>query len=101
MTVKEFKIKFPQYSHLEGDDLWNKMEEVLLDDNNVLYADPNQEKVYLAPIETPYGKVTIEDSSTTRWLDKKGNLVRVGEFDYPQVEKPTESYRLDIIDFSK
>lgn len=30
MTPNEFKLKFPQYSHLEGDDLWDKMTDVVL-----------------------------------------------------------------------
>lgn len=30
MTVQEFKIKYPQFANLEGDELWNMIEEVML-----------------------------------------------------------------------
>jgi len=30
MTPKEFKELYPKFAHLEGDQLWNKMEEVML-----------------------------------------------------------------------
>lgn len=109
MTPQEFKIKHPQYSHLEGDNLWDKMAEVLLQQGNVLYADPNQVKQYLKPItlnipqddgSCAKSHITLEDSSTTRWLDKDGNLVRIGEPILPTVENPTTSYSMVIIDFT-
>ena len=30
MTVKEFKKQFPEFAHLEGNELWNKMEDTML-----------------------------------------------------------------------
>jgi hypothetical protein len=30
MTVQEFKSEYPEYAHLEGDELWNMMEYVVL-----------------------------------------------------------------------
>jgi hypothetical protein len=30
MTVQEFKLKYPEYSHLEGDSLWNTMEDMFI-----------------------------------------------------------------------
>ena len=30
MTTEEFKIRYPQYSHLENDALWDKMTEVFI-----------------------------------------------------------------------
>lgn len=101
MTTTEFKQKYPQYKDLEGDELWDKMEDNLFEIGEVLYADPNQIKTFHKPIDTEYGKIMIEDSSTTRWVNKDGKLVRVGEPDYPKVEVPTESYSFQIIDFSK
>ena len=91
MTTTEFKENYPQYSHLKNDALWDKMTEVFLQSDNVLSADPNQEKQYLPTVtvdvlqdfqDVPkYEKChfTIEDSSTTRWLNKDGELVRIGE----------------------
>jgi len=29
MTVTEFKKQYPEYAHLEGNALWNKMEDVM------------------------------------------------------------------------
>lgn len=33
MTTKEFKIKYPHLSHLEGNDLWNAMEDAYIYDH--------------------------------------------------------------------
>jgi hypothetical protein len=102
MTILEFKTQYPQYSHLEGNDLWDKMTEALLQFGEVLYADPNQEKVFHHPMDIGNGIiVTMEDSSTTRWLNSKGELVRIGEPEEPKIEIPLESYKMEIIDFSK
>lgn len=88
MNQTEFKLKYPQYSHLEGDALWDIMEDTLLQCDDCLYADPNQIKTYHKPItlnifqnDGTYAKstFTIEDDSTTRWLNKNGELVRTGE----------------------
>lgn len=109
MTTTEFKRKYPQYKDLEGDELWDKMEYTLFETGEVLYADPNQIKVFHKPYKMDilqddgvYREMTfiVEDSSTTRWLNKNGELVRVGEPIRPITTKPTESYSLQIIDFS-
>lgn len=102
MNIKEFKLKYPQHADLEGDVLWDMMELSLLESSNVLTADPNQKKVYHEPVILDNGiSVQIEDSSTTRWLNKNGELVRIGEPPLPILSIPTESYRMDIIDFSE
>lgn len=100
MTTLEFKQKYPQYKNLEGDELWDKMTLTLLESGEVLYADPNQEKIFHEPIDTEYGKITIEDSSTTRWLNKYGELVRIGDPERPKPINPTETYTGVMIDFS-
>lgn len=33
MTVEEFKNKYPQYSNLEGDELWNKVEDIVIEES--------------------------------------------------------------------
>lgn len=102
MTTKKFKKLFPQHAHLEGDALWDKMTSYVLEQGDVLYADPNQIKVFHPPVDIGDGmKVSIEDSSTTRWLNSKGELVRVGEELEPVLTSPTTSYRMEIIDFGK
>lgn len=100
MRVSEFKLAYPQYSHLEGDQLWDKMTEVFLSTNGVLIADPKQKKVFLPSLDIGGINVSIEDSSTTRWLNDKGELVRIGEEPYLGDGNHT-SYRMEIIDFSK
>ena len=110
MTSTEFKIEYPQYSHLEGDALWDKMTLTLLESDNTLYADPNQIKTYnkSVTLDLPQNDgtyaishISLEDESTTRWLNSKGELVRVGEPLKPTHNFTTESYRCEIIDFSK
>jgi hypothetical protein len=85
---------------LEGNALWDKMTLSLLDEDFLLTADPNQVKQYLQPVKIDilqddgtYAKsnITIEDSSTTRWLDKNDNLVRVGDLARPE-QKDCTSY---------
>jgi len=101
MTITEFKQKYPQHKNLEEDELWNKMEDNLFETGEVLYADPNQVKTFHEPIDTEYGKISIEDSSTTRWLNRDGELVRIGEPKRPEPTTPTESYSFQIIDFNE
>lgn len=99
MTPQEFKIKYPKYSDLEGDALWDMMTEMALQSNNVLHTDPNQEKIYHEPININGIMWSIEDSSTTRWLNNKGEEVKLKEDVIS--DKQTTSYKMEIIDFSK
>ena len=100
MTTEEFKIEYPQYSHLENDALWDKMTEVLLQSDSVLTADPNREIIYHEPVVINGITWSVEDSSTTVWLNNKGEKVKLIESEYFK-GSPTESYRCEIIDFSK
>lgn len=109
MTTTEFKQKYPQHKDLEGDELWDRMTLTLLESDSTLYADPNQVKTFHKPYKMDilqddgvYREMTftVEDSSTTRWLNKDGELVRIGEPLRPKPIHPTESYSFQIIDFS-
>jgi hypothetical protein len=101
MTPKEFKIKYPQYSNLEGDILWDVMIEMLLCSDNVLTADPNREIIYHEPTLLPCGSsISVEDNSTTRWLNSKGEEVKLKP-EPKFVGSATESYRMIILDLSK
>lgn len=105
MTTEEFKIQHPHYAHLEGDELWDKMTLVLLESDNVLYTDPDQVKTYntivwdILQYDSTYQKSIIDIEFGTRWLNNKGEEVQVKEI--KQIETPVESYRCEIIDFSK
>ena len=100
MTTEEFKIEYPQYSHLENDALWDKMTEVLLQSDNVLIADPNREIIYHDPIVINGMSYSVEDDSTTVWLNNKGEKVKLKEPEYFK-GSPTESYKCEIIDFGE
>ena len=119
MTTEEFKIKYPHYAHLEGDELWDKITLVLLESDNVLHADPNREIIYHDPVTINGMEWLVENDSKTRWLNNKGEEVKLKECNrngikrdgesctlnnnctYPKCLAPTESYRMEIIDFSK
>ena len=49
MTVSEFKLKYPEHANLEGDELWNKMEDVMLENSKP--ATPEDMKKFFAPHE--------------------------------------------------
>ncbi len=100
MTVEQFKIKYPQYAHLEGDELWDMMTESLLQSDNILTADPNRTITYHEPVTLNDGyKVFIEDNSTTIWLNSKGEQVILEQ--KPTPKNPTTSYRMEIINFKE
>jgi hypothetical protein len=42
MTAKEFKEKYPRFAHLEGEQLWNIMEDILFQDKR--FQRPNEVK---------------------------------------------------------
>lgn len=97
MTTTEFKEKYPQYKNLEGDDLWNIMEDTLLKSSNVLIADPQREIIYHDPLEIKGVKWFVEDDNKTRWLNSKGEEIFIKN--EKTLKEPTESYKLEIVDF--
>ena len=99
MTPKEFKIKYPQYSHLEGNELWDKMTTVLLESSNTLTADPNRKITYVT-YEINGMEISIEDDNKTIWLTNEGHQCMI----IPEkinLESVTESCRFEILDLSK
>lgn len=105
MTTKEFKDKYPHYSHLEGDDLWNAMENHLLDDSTGWTGD------YSEGYEEEF-KHTMNNGMQISWRHPKhwvntftNERLTNAEFDSrfnPPIEQSTksiESYRFDILDF--
>lgn len=108
MTPKEFKITNPEYKDLQGDALWDKMEDVLLESNNTLTADPNREIHYHDAISVPTAQldgtvkemsIQVEDDTKTVWLNSAGEKVKIKEI--KSIGKATESYRMAIWDASK
>lgn len=97
MTTEEFKIDYPNYAHLEGDELWDKMTLMLLESDNVLHADPNQVKTFNRVVLDDGTYIDVEFGR--RWLNNTGEEIQVKEIE--QIENPIESYRCEIIDFSK
>lgn len=104
MTPTEFKEKYPQYRHLQGDELWDVMTKMVpkLEGWKNLTADPNRKIEYLPPIELANGyTVQIEDDSKTVWIDENGNKGCIVEKQKTQQLYPTESYKFEIWDASK
>lgn len=103
MTPNEFKEKYPQYKHLQGDVLWDVMTKMVpkLENWKTLTADPNRKIEYLPPVELANGmSVSIEDDSKTVWLDEEGNKVKFEEIK-PKHYKDNTSYKMVIWDASK
>lgn len=103
MTPNEFKEKYPQYRHLQGDGLWDTMTKMVpkLENWKTLTADPNRKIEYLPSVELVNGmSVFIEDDSKTVWLDKEGNKFKFKETE-PKHYKGNTSYKMVIWDASK
>lgn len=107
MTPNEFKIKYPEYSHLEGNDLWDTMEQVLLNCSSRLTADPNRIPVYHDPVSLPIvdengvermAIIQVEDEYATAWLDEDGNKVMLEKPVKINKNSATTSYRFVILD---
>ena len=62
MTTEEFKLEYPQHSHLEGDDLWDKMTELILQQDNVLYADPTPQGKHINEYYLKHNKIALENA---------------------------------------
>lgn len=62
MTPKEFKQKYPEFYHLEGKELWNKMEDMLLEQENSWTADYSEGRVEL-------DTRTLSDGTSVTWND--------------------------------
>lgn len=97
MTTTQFKEKYPQYSHLEGDDLWDKMAEYVCAEGEQYIADPDREIVFHEPIIYNGIKVWMEDSSKTVWVNSKGEKGLIKE-DAPPPDSQTTSYSMVIWD---
>lgn len=93
MTVAEFKQNYPEYSHLEGDELWDKMTDMVCLTGSVYTADPDREIHYNSYHVDGIGEVSIEDSSKTVWINERG------EKGYLK-EKPFEGKPLTIYGFA-
>lgn len=98
MTPKEFKEKYPEYAHLEGNELWDMMQNVLLKSGTILVADPNRIPVFHPPVEIPnIGIVYIEDETKTEWIDKNNNKVRLVVCSDPfKEDAPLTTYKMGI-----
>lgn len=100
MTAVEFKEKYPQYSHLEGDELWDKMTDCFMEKGEVYVADPDREIFYLEPTTLNNGtEVFIEDETKTVWINSKGEKGLLKP-KFPS-GSGSESYKMVIWDTSK
>ena len=109
MTTKEFKDKYPHYSHLEGDDLWNAMEFMLLQSSDSWTADYSEGSDEEFIHERADG-IKLYWNQNKHWVnDHTGERITRQEFDrrqelkYPKQNLASqgtlESYRMDFLDF--
>lgn len=82
MNEQEFKIKYPEYSHLEGDELWDMMTTVLGQIGE--QKDTNEFIEYV-------------DNSGHKWHIEKS----VEDFFKHEPTYKTESYKLILLDLGK
>ena len=98
MTVSEFKDLYPDKAHLQGEELWNAMEDSLLQKDNVWHkGDPDIE--LSEEDELIYQKYKkANDKSEFRVI----NYTRIywKAFDKPSEGKPTSSYSFMVLDVS-
>ena len=102
MIPQEFKTEYPQYAHLEGDALWDMMTNVAFSKGKVFTADPDREIIFHEPVTVYLDDgspmpVYMENSSKTVWINERGEK---GLLIDPPPTKGTESYSMEIIDFS-
>ena len=83
MTVIEFKERYPQYSHLEGNELWNKMEDVFILEHSAIPFSGEY-------IEFEYNGIQFKiDKNIDEFFSEKKNTTMM------------ESYRYVLIDLSQ
>lgn len=108
MTTREFKDKFPQYENVEGDNLWNAMEDYALQHSDSWTADysggATEEfigKFNGLDVYMNHNKYWINDSTQERITDEE--FQRRQEAKYPPQDwasqAAVESVRLDFLDF--
>lgn len=99
MNTTEFKEKYPQYAHLEGDELWDKMTESFFEEGEVYVADPDREIIYHEAVNIEgIGEVLMENSAKTVWINSRGERGLLKERTIPS-EESTTSYSMVILDF--
>ena len=110
MTPEEFKIEYPQYSHLERNALWDMMEDVFLKDSDLFIADPDREIIYheaftmsVLQDNGTHADFTceVENDAETVWINSLGEKVKIKEKVKSPTGPATESYRMEILDLSK
>lgn len=98
MTTQEFKLKYPEYSHLEGDSLWNTMEDTFIkeakDSGNIWEARNDlgvTEEVFKFKDDTgEEGSVTFRTPKF--WENPSTKEIKSNEEINPKLESPKESF---------
>jgi hypothetical protein len=98
MTTQEFKLKYPEYSHLEGDSLWNTMEDMAIQEakesGNVWEA--RNDLGYTETIHK-FKDDTGESGSVTMrtpkfWSNPSTGEIKSNEEINPKLESPKVNY---------
>lgn len=64
MTTSEFKEKYPHLAHLEGNELWNAMEDSMFEGQN---TDPNEPIELSEEDEIEYQKALEYNNTQSEW----------------------------------
>ncbi len=105
MTAKEYKKLVPEHVHLEGDELWNAMEDYLIqggDGENVTTWQKGDPDIELSEEdEIEYQKCKKFNDEATEYKVMNYNRVWWKAFDKQvKPDKPTSTYQYMVFDVS-
>lgn len=103
MTPEEFKQKYPEYADLEGYELWNKMEDVLVKIGNSWTADYSDgyDVIELREdVEFHQNKYWINDATSERITNEEFEK-RTRRKHINLTSNPLTSFSWEIVDFGK
>jgi len=101
MTTEEFKIKYPHLSHLEGNDLWNAMEDSLLYEKSKNLIDYSGQMFDRDGDEIKDGdvleiwKIDTNKGNTYRFVMLDFSKEPTEKIDYPKHFSPNKDYGKD------
>jgi hypothetical protein len=93
MTVQEFKLKYPQYSHLEGDSLWNTMEDMFIQEAKESgdWWEARNDLGYDEVVHK-FGESTVTMRTPKFWSNPSTGEIKTNEEINPVLESPKESF---------
>lgn len=99
LTIEDFKKQYPQHKDLEGDELWNKMEDVLFETGEQFVPETyGKDKVY----KYDGNVLTLKNPLTWKSL-KDGRIISDEELNPSPVRRQikSENYRMIIMNIGE